>query len=447
MKIKFHGAAGTVTGSCYELTPDSGAPVLIDFGMFQGPEKIDSLNREPLQFDPSSLDGVVLTHAHLDHCGRLPLLVKNGFSGPVYMTPATRTLVELVLYDSARIAERNEESATPLYAVADVERLLGLVRSIPYHQSFSFRSFVCEFYDAGHILGSASVLVRDKSGKSVAFSGDLGNSPQDIEKPTEPIKSANVAILESTYGDKAHPKTDAKDALKREIQLVEKSDGALLIPAFSLERTQVLLHYIDHLKKAGEVARETPVYLDSPMGSAATDIYRKFSNLYSSTLSKHSRNDDPFDFPGLTVTENSNASKRIKNKKGVKVIIAGSGMMSGGRILNHAIDFLPRGDTRLVIVGYQAEGTIGRQLLEGTGSVQIYGKTVSVAAKVTEITSMSAHADKPKLLSWAKAVHGVKTIFLTHGEDVQRSTLADMLRKESAATEIYAPKLYEEYHV
>lgn len=445
--VKFLGAAGMVTGSSYLLTGNTGRPLLIDFGMFQGSPEITALNMKPLGFNPEDLEAVILTHAHLDHAGRLPLLSRNHFSSNIYMTEPTKVLSELTLYDSAKIAQSGPPASggEGLYTEFDVDKVLGHMRVVKYEEGFEVGEFRVLLKDAGHILGSASILITEKStGEKIVFSGDLGNTPQMIEKPTEYFDDASYVVMESTYGDKAHPNEDPKEIIKQEINAVEKSGGALLIPAFSLERTQVLLHMIDHLKQDSKVRRETKVFLDSPMGIKATEIYKSYPELYSERLAEHTKGEDPFSFPGLEIVERDQRSRRIHATPGAKVIIAGSGMMSGGRILRHLTDFLDSESTRLLIVGYQAEGTLGREIEEGAKVVEIKEREVEVNANITEIKSMSAHADQPRLLDWLSHIKNTKKIFLTHGDNPQRRILSDIIKEKNLAPEVYLPSLDEE---
>lgn len=440
-KLSFHGAAGTVTGSCF-LLQDQTSKVLIDCGLFQGSIELEELNHAPFGFDPTELTGMLLTHAHLDHCGRIGKLVKEGFSAPIYMTAATHALLEITLADAAHVMESHREVA-PLYGAEEVEKTMSLCHIIEYNQKFSFAGYEIVYVNAGHILGSASITVT-KDGQTIAFSGDLGNSPQDIIQPTEYIKQADIVVMESTYGNKNHPDEDPSVLLQSEINAVEQSGGALLIPAFSLERTQELLHRIDHLKQSSKVKEDTPVFMDSPMAIRATDVFRRYVNLYNSELKSHVKNDDPFSFPGLQVVYRGKDSASIKEIIGPKVIIAGSGMMTGGRILAHAIHFLPQKESRLLIVGYQAENTPGRALQEGAKVVTIEDQEVSVKAHVSETQAMSSHADQTQLLHWFNEVKGVKRLFLIHGEDEPRETLKNEIHKKRKDIQINTPHIHEE---
>ena len=446
MKIKFLGAIGEVTGSSYLLTTDDGQQVLIDLGMFQGSAEVSRLNHRPLGFEATKLAGVVLTHAHLDHCGRLPLLVKAGYQGPVYMTQATKELTELSLYDTAKVAKENEAEGgyPPMYSEEDVAKLLALVTTVGYDRDLNLAGLKIVFHDAGHILGSASIEMISAKGEKIVFSGDLGNSPEDLIQPTETFNEADVVVMESTYGDQLHTLENPKEIMRQEINEIEKTGGTLLIPAFSIERTQEVLHDIDHLKKSGQVKQETLVFLDSPMAIKATEVFKQHAELYNRELAEHSKMDDPFDFPGLTVVEAGWQSRKIKEIDRPKVIIAGSGMMSGGRIMGHAADFLPLVKTRVLIVGYMAENTLGRALLNGEKQVSIGRIQVEVKANIRVTTVMSAHADQLKLLLWLKKIKGVKKVFLTHGEEVARLAFAEKIKEGVVFPEVILPKMNEE---
>lgn len=448
MKLTFIGAAGTVTGSGFILTSDSGRSILVDLGMYQGTKEEEKLNYVPLSFDPSTLIGVVLTHAHLDHCGRLPILMRGGYHGRLYMTRATASLTQLTLSDAAHVMTLHEENP-PLYNIHDVEKLLGRVMAVNYDEEFTIGPFRLTMKDAGHILGSASVVIRDTSAygaiKSIVFSGDLGNSPEDIVRPTEPVGAVDAVVMESTYGDKLHPKEDTMALIQREFNSVEESGGTLLIPAFSLDRTQELLHKIDHLKKEGRIRNETPVFLDSPMAISATEIYESYRELYSKELTEHSKVDDPFNFPALSMVQESRESRKIKEVEGAKVIIAGNGMMAGGRILKHSVEYLPIPTTRLLMVGYQGVQTLGRQIAEGARDVVIDGHPVHINATVSESIGMSAHADQAGLLSWLGAIKGVKKVFLAHGENPAREAFSQKVKSDLNIQDVFIPSIQQSF--
>lgn len=436
-KLAFLGASGEVTGSNFILTAQDDSQLLVDFGLFQGEKSLTDLNYRELQFDPSQLVGAVLTHAHLDHCGRLPLLVYGGFKGKIYMTEPTRELIQVILTDAAKIAQEKKEY-TPLYGLEEVEKLLQMIETVKYHEPFEIGPFKINYIDAGHILGSASIEVTDKGdNRTIVFSGDIGNTPEDIINPTEYSQKADIVVMEATYGGKFHPKENPNDVLQEEINAVENNSGVLLIPAFSLERTQELLHRIYHLKKDNKVRHDTPVFMDSPMGIRATEIFKVFPEFYNKELQAH--DDDPFSFEGLAITSETRDSKEIIKAMEPKVIIAGSGMMSGGRIMQHAINYLPLKTTRILFVGYQAEETLGRQITEGARNVRIKDKQITIRANVRK-TDMSSHADQPKLITWLGSIKGVKKVFLVHGDPESRDAFAADAKEKLKIQDIISPQ-------
>ena len=446
MKIKFLGAAsGIVTGSSYILTSGSGRSILVDLGMFQGTPDTEKLNYKPYDYDPRNLTGAVLTHAHLDHCGRLPIIVPLGFTGDIWMTSPTKDLTELSLFDTAKIA-RND-SKPILFDDDLVEKTISKFKTVDYHESFHVGDFTISMNDAGHIMGSASLEIVDNNPnseiKKLIMSGDLGNSPEPLELATENFSQGDAVIVESTYGDRLHPKDDPRVTVQAEINEVEKSGGTLLIPAFSLERTQELLHMIMHLKNEGKISKETPIYLDSPMGEKATIIYTNYPQYFNSHIQDDLKSGSPFEFPGLSILE-GRQSEELHRTSGPKVIMAGGGMMTGGRIVGHAAFYLPIPSTRLLIVGYQGEGTLGRQLLERAKNVSIDGANIEVKANITDISSMSSHADQGQLISWLKEIKNVKKLFITHGEDTSRTALAKKVTDELGITDITLPTLSQE---
>jgi metallo-beta-lactamase family protein len=450
LKLKFLGAAGTVTGSSYVLTPNEGQPIMVDLGMFQGFKEgkdIGALNSQPLKVDARNLAGMVLTHAHLDHVGRLPLLMKMGYQGRFFMTAPTAELAEIVLLDSAKIAESDEDKPV-IYTKGHVEATLNRIEIIDYHQPFRVGQFEITAFDAGHIIGSTSLVVIDKLQKGkqtkVVFSGDIGNFPQPIEKPTEMIPEGDVVLLESTYGGRYHTKEKPEDILAKEVNLVEKTRAALLIPSFSIERTQVLLLIIKRLKKQNRIKPQTPVFLDSPMATAATVVYKHYPHLYNQPLAQASKKDDPLDFPGLVVVGSGRQSSQIRKQRGAKVIIAGSGMMEGGRIVSHAAHLLPRPETRLLFVGYQAEKTMGRTILEGAKNIVIDKRNTTVRATINQIENLSAHADENQLLTWLGAIKGVRKLFLIHAEPEAREILAAKIEEKLKINDIVLPTLNQE---
>ncbi len=434
-QIQFLGAAGEVTGSSYLLTIDNHS-ILIDFGMFQGAGNFHQFNFTLPTFDGRNLTAVILTHAHFDHCGRLPLLKKIGFNGKIYTTPATKRITKIALLDSATVMSEDKREV-PLYTGADVESIVSQIETVEYDEMIHIGEFTAVFRNAGHILGSASIEITDKtSQETIVFSGDLGNSPEDLVQPTEIITHADIVVMESTYGDSLHPAEEVLAVLQQEINTVESSSGTLLIPAFSIERTQEILHKIGHLKQSGKIMDATPVFLDSPMAIEVTEIYKEFSNLYNLEMKKESH---PFDFPGLRLTRTVEESKSIFLVNQAKVIIAGSGMMSGGRIIHHLKKYIPQSATRVLVVGYQAIGTLGREIVDGAKQINIHSENIPVHATITELKSLSSHADQAKLITWLKQIQGVQTVYLVHGENRQRETLAEKIKATLGIQNVILP--------
>lgn len=442
--LKHFGAAGTVTGSCHLLVGDNDRGVLVDMGMFQGPEEIQNLNYKYPSFNAHDIDHVFLTHAHLDHCGRLPLLAKMGFAGDIYATDATRALTEIVLKDAAKIQSYDNKD-NPLYTEYEVDEILSRIKVISYNSEFEVDNYRVLYQDAGHILGSAIVTITDTKTpnaiKTVCFSGDLGNSPDPLLNPTTKIDKADVVVMESTYGDRVHPQDDQYNILSGEINAVNSSQSVLMIPAFSLERTQILLYMIKNLKHTGKISKKTRVYLDSPMGISATETYKEYVSLFNENIRSVFQKDDPFSFPNLIITRSGKQSRRITNSRGSKTIIAGSGMMSGGRIVGHAAKYLADSSNRLLFVGYQGEETLGREIKEGAKEVQIDELTVPVNAHISSIENMSAHADQNQLLQWFSSIKGVKKLGLVHGDIEPRDTLANIIRGKNKELEVLCPML------
>lgn len=447
MKIKFLGAAGTVTGSSYVLTSGSGRSILIDLGMFQGLPSIEQMNYLPYEYDCRQLVGAVLTHAHLDHCGRLPILITNGYKGKIWMTPATKDLTTLSLLDSASIAVKDKKQA--LYDKTLAYQTIDRFMTEEYRTPFQVGDFKVTFRDAGHIVGSASLEIEDLQPNSeirkIVFSGDLGNTPEDLVMPTEMIDDADVVVMESTYGDRLHPEEDALAIIAHEINTIEASGGTLMIPAFALERTQEILHMLMHLKKSGKIKMSTPVFLDSPMAEKATMIYMNYLELFNEHIQKDMQEEGTaFGFAGLNIINKREQSQGLQHYDGPKVIIAGSGMMSGGRIVGHAAHYLVHPKNRLLIVGYQGEGTLGRELMEGHKEVVIDRKVIPVKASVNMTHALSSHGDQKQLMDWLQHIKDVKKVFLTHGEDQSRQVLAQKIKTDLGIQQVFTPQMHEE---
>jgi len=432
VRVKFLGGAGTVTGSKYLLEIDD-YKLLIDCGLFQGLKELRLRNWEPLPIDVSEINAVVLTHAHLDHSGYLPRLVKDGFNGPIYCTDATADLLTLLLLDSAKLQEEEAEYARkkgyskhenpqPLYNTHDVKETLPLVKSTAFHKTIYLTSQIAiHFRRAGHILGASIVeviLEGETQRKNLVFSGDLGREEDPILNPPEHIKNADVLFIESTYGDRENPFVDVKEDMARIINEAMQREGCVLIPAFSVGRTQNMLMFIKDLM-AQKAIPEMEVFMDSPMAISATEIYLRHSADHK--LSEEVvKNDDSFLTLGrnLVTVQTQEASRYLNGKTEGAIIISASGMMSGGRILHHLFHRLPNKSDTLMIVGFQAVGTRGRRIIEGEKFVKIFGQLVPVNCHVEVVNGLSAHADKTELFAWLSHLESSpKLTFLIHGEE------------------------------
>lgn len=443
-RITFHGGVGSPTGSNFVLSTDT-VQLMIDCGLAQGHQPPGVDNRADFPYDPSSINALVVTHGHLDHVGRIPKLVAAGFTGPVYSTAPTRAIAEHIFEDSLVIMqeEERETGVPPLYTRVDIDRALSMWETKQYHESWSIRDATIELKDAGHILGSAFVEVTTGDTVTV-FSGDLGNSGTPLLEETEAPTGAHYIVTESVYGDRNHEPVDArKDKLIKAIKRAVREQGALLIPAFSIERTQVLLSELNELIEGGTVP-SIPVFLDSPLAIKITDVYREYSDYFNKEVQQTiAAGDDIFAFPKLTFTETVNDSKMISNVSGAKIIIAGSGMSHAGRIQHHERQLLSDPSTTLLIVGFQAPGTLGRRIQDGAKRVTILGKEVRVRATVMSIDGYSAHKDSDGLLEFvAGAGEQLKKAFVVLGEPKASQFLAQRLH-DYVGVDAIIPKLGE----
>lgn len=427
------GGVGAVTGANF-LLETSTKKSLIDCGLLQGTHEADDINAESFPYDPESIDFLFITHAHIDHIGKVPKLVKDGFKGTIYSTPETMSLALPMLKDMAKISESNarDRGTTPLYTFHDVEKTMSLWQSIPYHTKKDLGDFSVELFDAGHILGSSMYKLIFPSGKSMVFTGDLGNSPSPILRDTEILEGVDYMLMDSVYGDRNHEDKEERDnRLQEIIEKVIQDKGTLLIPVFSLERTQVLLYELDNLFESKKVP-QVPVFLDSPLAIRLTEIYERLDDQYNQAVqSELHKGDDVFKFPKLRFVTEARESHELIYVPGPKVIMAGSGMSTAGRILDHEKTFLPDPKTTMLFVGYQAPGTLGRRIVEGARSINIKGETVEVKAQVENIDGFSAHKDSNGLVEFVShTASTLKKVFVTMGEPKSAIFLAQRLKDE-----------------
>jgi len=440
MRVHFHGAAGDVTGSMH-LVEAAGKWILIDCGLVQGSPEADARNFAPFPFDPKDLDALVLSHAHIDHLGRVPRLCMDGFRGPIFTQRASADLLPIMLMDSASLQENeaerdnrrrkpNQPKAMPLYTREDVREVFSQVRPLPYAQCTEILPGVeLVLRDAGHILGSAIVeLFAD--GRKLVFSGDLGMQGTPILRDPEPVAQADLLLMESTYGDRNHrQRHDTVRELGEILDAAWNDRGNVLIPAFAVGRTQELLYWFARHWDDWDMARWR-IHLDSPMASKVVQVYDRHHELFDAEAREVWRGTpNPFRLPNLRVTESAEESMAINRIHGGAIVIAGNGMANGGRILHHMRQNLPRRQTRIIFVGYQAQGTIGRRLVEGARWVRIHGHDVRVNAHRHTVGGLSAHADQSALLGWYAGFHPSPPLALVHGEDLAREALAGEIQE------------------
>ncbi|MEN6626485.1 MAG: MBL fold metallo-hydrolase [Candidatus Sumerlaeia bacterium] len=453
MEMMFTGAAHETTGSRHLLMVN-GRQVLLDCGLYQGHRK-DTFERNlNFPFDPQRLHAVVLSHAHIDHSGNLPNLTRKGFAGPIYCTPATEDLCRVMLRDSAYIQERDAEwvtklnrkrgrngngKAEPLYTIEDADNCMEQFESIPYHRQFDIDSDIQGFfYDAGHILGSASIVLDVRRGEQVnrlVFSGDIGRVDLPLLRDPEIPHNVDWLIMESTYGARLHKDINyAKEELRSTVERVAARGGKIIVPSFSVERTQEIIYYLNQLTDEGRLA-PIPVYVDSPLAVNVTEIFRMHPECFDEEARKWVTEDkDPFGFYRLTYTRTAEESKNLNNVSFPCMIISASGMCEAGRIRHHLRNSIEDGRNAIVFVGYQAEGTLGRAIVERKPEVNIFGEPFRVRAEVVTLNSFSAHADQNDLVNYAKTVKEnssrLRKIFLVHGETDGLNTLAERIRGE-----------------
>ena len=462
IKLKFLGAAQNVTGSKYLLEANN-LRVLVDCGLYQERE-FKNRNWEPFPVPPHTIDVVLLTHAHIDHCGLLPKLVREGFTGKIYSTTATSEITEIMLLDSAKLQQEDAEfkkkrhqregrrgpfPEIPLYTVENANNVFPLLADMQYDEAIAIGDGIrVSFHDAGHVLGSAMIKVVVRQGdeeRTIIFSGDIGTRNKPILRDRTTFDEADYVIIESTYGDRKHEQSgDIGDSLAEVINSTHKARGNIIVPSFALERTQEILYYLNELL----LERRIPhlmVFVDSPMANSITEIFERHPELYDTEMAELIRqNRSPFDFHGLQMIRTVNESKAINNIVGTTMIIAGSGMCTGGRIKHHLVTNISRRGSTILFVGYQAVGTLGRHLVEGARKVRILGQQYHVRARVVQINGFSAHADRDGLLRWLSGYKKApRHIFVTHGESQAASYFSEFVR-EKTGWKTSAPEYLDE---
>lgn len=462
MKLEFHGADQNVTGSCH-LFEAAGKKILIDCGLYQGGREIDEDNAEPLGFDPASIDYLLLTHAHLDHCGRIPLLVKEGFTGEIISTAASCELARVVLLDSAHVQEDEarykakkasrhgqKDPIEPLYNVVDALNCFGFFgRTAEYNQPITITDGIqATFIDAGHILGSASIVLDvENKGQQlrILFSGDLGYNGRAIIRDPATPPHADIVVMETTYGDRLHKTLEP--TLEEFYTTINKTlarGGNIIIPSFALERAQELLYYLREGIENGRLPSYLPVFLDSPMAISATQIFQRHPECFDKeTCEIFKSGQDPFMFSGLHFTRETAESMAINNVAGGAVIIAGSGMCTGGRVKHHLKHNLWNRNNTIIFVGFAAYGTLARQIVDGAKEVKIFGEEIPVHAGIFTIGGFSAHADQAELLTWHQQTGQPKITFLVHGD----REIIPVFAKKLHNTRVEIPALHQRYNL
>jgi len=446
MKLSFHGADRDVTGSCH-LLECLGKRILVDCGMRQGSRELARENAEPFGFDPASIDLVLLTHAHLDHCGRLPLLVKRGFRGEIVATAATHELARLVIADAAHLQEEearrearhrrrggDEDATEPLYSLVDAFAALGQFgHAASYGAPIELAPGIrATFLDAGHILGSASILVevteRGET-RSVLFSGDIGNAGRPLLRPPATPAKADFIVMESTYGDRLHrPMAASIDEFQATVSATFARGGNVIIPTFALERAQEILYFLHQAIESGKLPASAQVFLDSPMAISATEIFEHHPEcLEPAVAALFQHGGDPFRLPNLHLARETADSMAINRITGGAIVMAGAGMCTGGRIRHHLRHNLWRRECSVIFVGFAAIGTPARQIIDGAHSVTLLGEHIPVRAQIRTINGFSAHADQQELMNWHRGIGGSRMTFLVHGEPAAMTSLAAKL--------------------
>lgn len=442
-KLTFYGGVGTVTGANF-LLEVHGVKILIDCGLVQGSKMAENLNRSDFIYNPAEIDYLLITHAHLDHIGRIPKLVREGFKGKILSTPATKDLAEFILADAVKILdnEARRDGILPLYEVSDLPPTFSLWETCPYHKILELQAGISLYFkDAGHILGSAMIEITHNKRK-IVFTGDLGNSPSILLKDTEEITDANYLIMESVYGDRNHEPKDARTRkLKQIIESIIKDKKTLIIPAFSIERTQMLLYEMNELFENGEIKYQVPVFLDSPLAIKVTAIYDKYREYFNEEIKADIRSgDDIFNFPKLKFIVQGGESQMIRRVPNPKIIIAGSGMSVGGRVIFHENYYVDNPKAEILFVGYQASGSLGRTLQDGAKKVTIFSEEKKVLATIDSIKGYSSHKDSDNLLNFvtvASEAGKLEKVFCVMGEPKASLFLVQKLRDNLGVNAVY----------
>jgi len=462
IKLQFLGAAQNVTGSRH-LLEANGTKILVDCGLYQE-RQFRARNWEPFTCPPESLDAVLLTHAHLDHCGLLPKLVKDGFKGRIYCTTATAEIAQIILLDSAHIQEEDAKyklkrhkregrkgtyPVEPLYTTVEAEACFPQFSTVQYKKPIEIGAGVeATFCDAGHVLGSSIIRVKvsqNGQDRTVIFSGDIGRPDRPIVHDPSIVEQADYVLVESTYGDRVHEgPEDTKKLIAEVINSTRQAGGNIIVPSFALERSQELLYYINELLLEKAI-QPLPVFLDSPMASRITKVFQNHRELYDEEMTAFMRrNKSPFEFPGLKMAGTSDESKAINHIRGTIMVIAGSGMCTGGRIKHHLVNNITRPENTIMFVGYQAVGTLGRRIVNGEKEVRILGQEYPVVARIARINGFSAHADKEELFEWLSGLKKPpRKLFVVHGEAESANKFGDYIR-EKTGWEVAVPAYQDE---